>query len=210
MAQRITVKQGEHISRLAHAHGFRDYRTVWDHPENAALKRLRRNPNVLLPGDEVFIPDRGDRVELRPTDQRHRFQVRATPLMLRIVLHTVDGDPIRGAACELLLASQRVPLVTNDKGMIEHEIAKDVEDAKLLVPSRGLEFDLKIGDLDPVEVVSGEQARLDNIGYFAGYTAQDDKQLRWAVEEFQCEHGLRVTGVYDQGTQAKLEKDYGS
>jgi N-acetylmuramoyl-L-alanine amidase len=51
-----TVKQGEHLSRLAKQFGFSDYSTIWDHPENAELKRKRNNPNVLYPGDTCSFP----------------------------------------------------------------------------------------------------------------------------------------------------------
>jgi hypothetical protein len=208
MAQHI-IKQGEHVSRVADEHGFHSYRALWDHGENQALKQLRRNPNVLFPGDTLFVPERQEGLEAGATEQRHRFQLHATPLILRLVLRTIDGEPIRNTACELLLNLQRIPLVTNNDGMIEHEIPKRGEEVKVFVPTRELEFDLKIGHLDPIEEVSGEQARLDNLGYFAGYSPQDTKQLLWAVEEFQCEHDLPVTGVYDAATKAKLEKDYG-
>ena len=48
-----TVQQGESVESIAHAAGhFWD--TVWQHPDNAALRQLRRSPHVLLPGDVVF------------------------------------------------------------------------------------------------------------------------------------------------------------
>jgi hypothetical protein len=68
-----------------------------------------------------------------------------------------------------------------------------------------------IGHLNPIDVESGERARLNNMGYFAGYSSNvDEKQLKWAVEEFQCENEVKpVDGVYDGRTQAKLQKTYG-
>ncbi len=60
---------------------------------------------------------------------------------------------------------------------------------------------------------SGVRARLTNLGYFAGYTERDDDQLRWAVEEFQCDHrkshGLKVTGELDRKTLEALRKVHG-
>ena len=35
------VRQGEHLARIARQHGFSDYQTIWDHPENAQLKQKR-------------------------------------------------------------------------------------------------------------------------------------------------------------------------
>src|SRR3979490_2695044 len=73
MASNYKIKQGEHVSRIAKQFGFADYRTIWDHPNNAALKDLRKNPNVLAPGDQLFIPDKQLRKESRPTGATHRF-----------------------------------------------------------------------------------------------------------------------------------------
>jgi hypothetical protein len=57
MAIDHTVVQGEYLSKIARNYGFSDYRTIWEHPKNAALKQARQNPNVLFPGDRLFIPD---------------------------------------------------------------------------------------------------------------------------------------------------------
>jgi hypothetical protein len=51
-----TVQQGELLSRIAKASGFRDYRTIWNDPKNADLRRRRHNPHHLFPGDVVWVP----------------------------------------------------------------------------------------------------------------------------------------------------------
>ena len=58
MAGNYTVKQGDHLSSIANAFKFSTYQTIWDHPHNAALKAQRVNPNVLYPGDVLYIPDK--------------------------------------------------------------------------------------------------------------------------------------------------------
>jgi hypothetical protein len=57
-------------------------------------------------------------------------------------------------------------------------------------------FRLLIGNLDPVDEASGQRARLDNLGYFAGYTDDDRDQLEWATEEFQCDEKLKDRGLF--------------
>ncbi|HEY6945459.1 MAG TPA: LysM domain-containing protein, partial [Candidatus Acidoferrum sp.] len=71
MSETHIVEQGEHLSQIAKKYGFPDYKIVWDHPENADLKKLRKNPNILFPGDQVFIPDKEEKEESGPTDKRH-------------------------------------------------------------------------------------------------------------------------------------------
>src|SRR5258708_33469109 len=57
MSLTYTVVQGDCISSIAAQNGFGRWQTVWDRPENAALKKTRKNPNALSPGDQVFVPD---------------------------------------------------------------------------------------------------------------------------------------------------------
>lgn len=168
-----TIRQGEHLSSIAKANGFRDYRTIWDDANNAELKQKRQNPNVLFPGDQIFIPDKEQRQESRNTGQRHRFKVRDTELKLRLVLEDLYEKPIANAKCKLTVESETFDLTTDGEGKLEQEIRKQVERATLLIldeqtPADGIELEVKIGHLDPVNKISGQKARLNNLGYFAG------------------------------------------
>src|SRR5712672_2083666 len=101
-----TVQQGEHLSKLAQQFGLRDYRTIWDDPQNAELKKKRVNPNVLLPGDILFIPPKKEKVETRPTTNIHVFKLNAPKLMLRLVVRDFDNQPLPGTKCELDVEGQ--------------------------------------------------------------------------------------------------------
>jgi len=208
------VREGEHLAGIAHQYGFSDFRVLWEHPQNSELRQRRRdNPNVLRPGDEIFIPEgeeRERREEEGETEQRHRFVRHGALLMLRLRIRDVDGQPVEDTECELYIGLDRHDVTTDSDGMIEHPISPEAENARLNVPSRNMEFDLKIGHLDPVDVTSGQRARLDNLGYFAGYSEADTRQIKWAVEEFQCENGMRPTGQCDPPTQEKLLSVYGT
>ena len=46
---------------------------------------------------------------------------------------------------------------------------------------------MRIGSLNPEFKLSGQQARLNNLGYFAGYSLRDLDHLLWAAEEFACD-----------------------
>jgi Putative peptidoglycan binding domain len=215
MATEHAIVQGEHLARIAKQYGFSDYRTIWDHPQNAALKQKRQNPNVLYPGDRLHIPDREVREESRATDQKHRFKVKGGRLMLRLVLEDLYEKPIANARCELVVEGDRRDLTTDAKGKIEIVIPQAAENGLLIVRSAetsidGLPLPVKIGHLDPVEEITGQKARLGNLGYYIG--AIDDAQdmnFRLAVEEFQCEHGLAVDGVCGPATRAKLKSVHG-
>ena len=216
MAGYHTVVQGEHVPGIACSYGFRDYRTLWDHPSNADLKSKRQNPNVLFPGDRLFIPDREVREVPRPTDQRHRFVVKQPVLKLRITLEDQYERPITAASCLLVVDGDSRQLTTDGRGKLELEIPPLAKQSVLVIrdaaqtPHHDVEIPIKIGHLDPVEEVTGQQARLNALGYFLddldGKTGPD---FRSAVEEFQCENGLKVDGICGPQTQAKLKQVYG-
>lgn len=235
-----TVKQGDFLSSIAKDNGFTDYRTIWNDPNNATLKQKRQNPNVLYPGDRLYIPDLKQREESCGTDQQHRFQVQTSDLKLRLILENLYEKPIANAKCALIIGADSFPLTSDGHGKIEQPIASDAHDAVLVIrdpqtPFQDTAFNIKIGDLDPVEEVSGQIARLNNLGYFAGDLDQQsaggqndqanhdgrggdgnalggvsaNDAFKSAVEEFQCDHGLTVDGVCGPKTQAKLKQVHG-
>ena len=203
-----TVLQGDHISSIAHRYRFADYRTIWNYGDNASLRQDRDNPNVLLPGDLVAIPDRLDRKEVRSTGAVHSFVTTARRLKLRIRIKDSDDKPDKSTGCVLSVRGIVFKLTTDDEGKIEQVIPRDAHDGMLTV--NDIEIPLKIGDLDPVEKVTGQKARLNNLGYRAGPLDEDNpEQFRSAVEEFQCDQGMKVTGNCDSGTRARLKKVHG-
>jgi LysM domain len=57
MSTPYTVRRGDTLTKIANGHGFRNWRAIYDHPDNAAFRRLRPNPNLIYPGDVIQIPD---------------------------------------------------------------------------------------------------------------------------------------------------------
>jgi N-acetylmuramoyl-L-alanine amidase len=214
-----TVVQGEHLSSIARKYGFASYKTIWEHGQNAELKNKRKNPNVIFPGDRLFIPDKGEKEEPRGTEQRHRFKLNTEKLKLRLVLEDIYEKPIANAPVELRLESGEFKLTTNGQGKIEQEIQATDEQGFLLIkdpqtPINEILVPVKIGHLDPVDELSGQQARLNNLGYFAGPSggkSEEENRLMFvsAVEEFQCDHSLTVDGKCGPNTQAKLKQVHG-
>jgi hypothetical protein len=156
MADFYTVEQGDHLSKIAKDNGFTDYSVIWDHPNNADLKKLRQNPNILLPGDQVFIPDREEKQESGPTDKKHTFTVDKKTLKLRLLLEDFYEKPIAGAQCALLIDGQVYQLTTDGNGKLEQEIPLDAKEGTLTIrgdqtPFANEVIPIRIGHLDPLD-----------------------------------------------------------
>ena len=208
MATQYKVKQGDHISSIAEQFGFRDYRTIWNDANNAQLKEARQNPNVLYPGDQIVIPDKMEKHEACATGRRHRFKVAIPKLMLRIRVKNINSKPVINKPCTLQVDGASYKLTTDGDGLIERAIPATAKAGKLVIGD--VEFPLRIGHLDPVDKTSGWRARLNNLGYIAGeFDDVDDPQLVSALQEFQCDYGLKVDGICGPKTQEKLKEIHG-
>jgi hypothetical protein len=205
-----TVAQGEHLSRIAFNYGFTDYKKIWNDPANADLQQLRKDPNVLYPGDELVIPDKETREETRPTEALHKFKLHLSTLNLRLVLKDFENKPIAKAKCRLDVEASSDDLTTGGDGKIERIILPVDENGRLVVAEKEIDLPIRIGHLDPADTPTGQKGRLNNLGYDAGpLEVEDDLRFRSAVEEFQCDNKLTVDGVIGPQTQGKLKDVHG-
>ena len=211
VAETYIVQQGDHLSNIAEKFGFWDFLTIWDHPNNAELKKARHNAHILLPGDALYIPDKKPKAESRPTGSKHVFEILTRPLMLRIVLKDIDDHPIAGMPCELDLEGTKHQVQSDGSGLIEMPIPRGARQGLLTIPDLDMTLPVRIGHLDPADTESGWLARLRNLGYYHSESDTEDKlRLRYAIEEFQCEYGLKVSGELDAATRVKLQQVHGS
>jgi peptidoglycan hydrolase-like protein with peptidoglycan-binding domain len=61
-----------------------------------------------------------------------------------------------------------------------------------------------------IEGDEGAFARLRNLGYYRAVPADTDaRERRAAIEEFQFDQGLTLSGTMDDDTRAKIEEIYG-
>ena len=58
MSTPYTVQSGDWLQKIAEEHGFESWRDLYNHPDNAAFRAKRPDPDVIYPGDVVMIPDR--------------------------------------------------------------------------------------------------------------------------------------------------------
>jgi N-acetylmuramoyl-L-alanine amidase len=197
------VKQGDSLTSISDQHGF-FWQTIWNHARNAELRRLRRNPNILMAGDRVFIPDKRAKEESAATGRVHSFRAKTVPA--RLILRLLDGRqrPRTGIRYTLDVDGQTFSGATNEDGVLSHVIPPGAATAHLRLQT-GEEWDLSIGHMNPIDYASGIQARLKNLGYYDGDASGTlDDATRDAIRAFQRAQGLAVTGEADDATREAL------
>lgn len=215
MPESHTVRQGDTLGAIAREHGFASWREIYDHEENRELRRLRPNPALLYPGDTVVIPDRRAEPRPLPAHRKNRFVAKAPPRTLRLVVRGPGGEPLAGSRYELRAVPRTLEGTIPPSGEIEHAVPADLETVELFVWAPGAErpsfrWTLRPGHLDPLDTVSGIQARLNNLGCDAGRVDGIDGPLtRAAVRAFQERHDLPPTGEPDDAFRAKLAEAHG-
>lgn len=203
------VQQGEGISAIADAHGHY-WQTIWDHPANADLQKNRANPEALLPGDRVTIPEKQPKWATCRTGQRHVFKRRGVPVRICLRLTHDKWEPLGGRRYELEVEGRTYGGTTDDDGLLEQWISTRARTAALRTwieeDAEPWILDLQIGHLNPLETASGLRGRLENLGFDCG---EDGEALSAAVRAFQQSAGLPATGALDGPTLDKLAGIYG-
>jgi N-acetylmuramoyl-L-alanine amidase len=200
-----TVAQGESVISLSERYGF-FAETLWNHPENAALKGSRKDMNTLLPGDVVFIPDLRPKEVPAATAKRHPFRRRGVPAKFH--LQVFDGEKPRADQQYQLTVDGRVSEGTTDGEGILHEwVPPGARQGELCIGPDRFTASIRFGHMDPIETLSGVQRRLNNVGYDCGGTGGElDPHTRKALRAFQSRFDLPVTGEPDPATLDKLQE----
>ncbi|MCX5654070.1 MAG: peptidoglycan-binding protein, partial [Planctomycetota bacterium] len=168
------------------------------------------DPNVLQPGDVLFIPPRQEKQESGQTEMRHRFRRRGTPSRLRIRL-LQDGRPRAHLPYVVEVDGRLIEGQTDADGWLEQSIPPNARAGRLLV-GRGAEvYPFQLGHIDPTEGLAGVQQRLRNLGLYGGpVDGQMNDQTRSAIAAFQAQRNLEVTGEPDQATRDALRDAHAS
>lgn len=109
MSANYSLKLGDCIFCVIQQHGFLPD-TVWDHPNNRSLKEKRKTLKELLPGDKVFIPEVRVKEVKEPTNQVHKFSLKAAPHRHWIEIELVgeDNEPVPNEKYVIILPDGNV------------------------------------------------------------------------------------------------------
>ena len=205
------------MSSIALRHGFAP-EILWEHGQNAELRELRIDPNALLPGDRLFVPEIEEKHEPVETDTVKTFKLSVGPLRLRLRL-TRHGKPRAGEAYELEYdQGSKFEGETDGDGFVDQPLPIGAKAAVLRLvwessdgEQREEEHVLALGHLDPHDEPSGVQGRLRGLGHYFGEVDGDiGPKTRAALQRFQAARGLAVTGEPDEATMTALRDAFGS
>ena len=230
----LVIRQGDYLDRLAFLHGF-VAKEVWEHPKNEHLRK-RRDPNILYPGDVMWIPRK--RAEGRSVTAKqgnpYQAQLPTTNVKLRFIS---DIGAIENTEVTVHLPpSPPVKLSTDGDGVVSLTVPVNLPLVRMQVHSKPeQEFTVLIGHTDPVDTWSGSCKRLAALGYLdvavkdvsAGGVAAaaaaavaalsddelellDESVVKRAVKALQRKHKLHPSGNLDQTTKERLVAEHGS
>jgi N-acetylmuramoyl-L-alanine amidase len=183
------VRRGDNLTAIARQYGITGWKKLWDYSGNEKLRKRRKNPNVLYPGDEVAIPPIEVHQISRSTDEMHRIIITAELVELRVVLVDHNQLPFKSEPYEVRFSlrddSPARTGITDDQGLVIEQLTAHEPLAWLDLPGPGLRwaFDLRNAllpipnreslddDKDPATeelAVKGLQARLNALGFPVG------------------------------------------
>lgn len=201
----VRVRRGDSIPSLALEHGFFN-ETLWNHLDNAELKRERQDQNILMVGDEVFIPALRERTEEGATSAENVFKRRGVPYIFKLHLKAM-GQPRADQPYRLDIDGTLYEGITDADGLLEQIISPDARRGILLLRDGEERHELRIGHLNPIEDLSGVKQRLNNLGFDCqGESDRMDDVTTRALTRFQTEQGLEITGTVDDATKARLQE----
>lgn len=211
------VKSGECLSTIAASYGFKNWQTIYDHPDNAAFRTKRPNPNLIYPGDALFIPTKDDASALLKPGQTSVFVLRRAKRFVRIALKDAAQRALADEPYVLLVDGEPIAsdTKTDANGVVLCEVPPTATSAVLHIAGCG--WDVEIAALNPLDAetadggVSGAQGRLLNLGYAPGVIdGVLGTRTTQALRAFQSDHlPSAVTGTLDDATRSKLAEVHG-
>lgn len=232
------VKRGDFLTKLAGERNF-DANEIWQDPNNAELRQTRPDPEVLCPGDILYLPADTHRAPLElELEADNKFTTQLGVIRVRQCF-VVDGQPLADMDYYVHGMGDVFEDVTDNDGGIDIDVPLHVPRVKVVIvapndanvdergddnqegdepsePDDGPKqwvFEIAVGHLDPARTWSGAKQRLDHLGYLADPECDHEDheaEIARAIQAFQSDCKLEPTGKLDDTTATKLEEAYGA
>jgi hypothetical protein len=180
------VEQGDCLSSIAFRHKL-NWPKIWNHQKNQSLKRLSKNPNILMPGDVVWIPKLEQKTHSCQTEKRHTFVRKGVPEKLNVRFLDMEGKPFANEPYVLTIDGISSRGKLDQDGWLRANISPGASSGSIEIGQNQdlLCCNLNLGHMDPISERSGVQRRLMNLGYYDGLLdGADSEQLQRAIASF--------------------------
>jgi hypothetical protein len=218
--QPYVVRQGDYLTAVAHRHDT-TVDEIWGLPENAKLVANRPNPEILAPGDLLYLPSPNPRWQSLTVGATNVLNASVPVVTLRVVLVDAEGSPLAGKAVTTTPTLGVDPLSTDGAGLLELQVPILYKVVTVVVTETQQHFALRVGTLDPHDADTGVLSRLRHMGHvgeelnFVGmrpHLRNLDAQglsLSAAVRSFQAGRGDEPTGDIDDQLRADIRDAHG-
>ena len=208
------VRDCESVSELAYRRGTTT-QEVWNHAKNTKLKGERDNPEVLAPGDLLWLPAAGKPTQLElATGANNRFQIEVPKASVTVHLRDSDDQPMSGV--DYVVddgAGEGKPGTTDGNGKVTIQVPVLARQVRIVLSETHVVIPVLVGGISPLATSSGAFSRLCNLGYYQMGTRSDQEEANHrqiALMTFQEDYELTITGELDETTVAKLGKLVGT
>ena len=217
------VQAGDYLAKIANAMRF-VADDVWNHPMNAALA-TSRSPNVLNPGDILHVPDVAPTPLPLKRGQSNTYVSEVPEVEVVFTLRLDDGTVLKNEEYIIEGLGDEHPGVSGEDGVVRFTVPIEVTQVHLLLFDRALRIPILVGHLDPVETLSGQRARLENLGFQEALTALaayvehesgnpggpgEAECVARGLAAFQRSKKMPITGLADRATLDALVAEHGS
>jgi hypothetical protein len=205
------VRSGDYLTSIAHCYGVKPD-DIWNHPSNAALRQQRANPEVLAPGDVLFVPAVQRKWLAADVGSTNTFVATVPTVSVDLQLSQDDGqgnNALAGAAYVIqgLPGGDLQGTIGNDT-VISFQVPVYLSEVTLVLPDLQTVYPVRLGCIDPVETDSGLRRRLVHLGY--ADDPEESYSLEDAISAFQRESKLDESGSMDAATAKALIDAHGS
>jgi N-acetylmuramoyl-L-alanine amidase len=157
------VRSGEHLTGIASQFGT-TVAVIWDDPANASLRRRRPNPEILAPGDVVYIPQTERKWLPVQIGTENRFVGTPLRVTVKVVLLGQDRKPLANRFLTAVPPSD-TPLMTDGSGLLVCSVDVALKILEVTVDGANVRFQIRVGHLDPIDTDTGLASRLRHLGH---------------------------------------------
>ncbi|MEM9694960.1 MAG: peptidoglycan-binding domain-containing protein [Myxococcota bacterium] len=202
------VRQGDYFTSLAARVGV-DAEEAWADAANDEIRERRQDMDQLRPGDIVYLPE-GDPQAFSlsvGSDNEYTAQVTMVPIAVR--LSTGLEENVFADATYRIEPLGEEEHTTDGEGWARFEVPSYLHEVRLVFEAIERDYRIAVGHMDPIEEGSGIDMRLHHLGYIHGSLVglpreQAELRRRTAIETFQRDQELEVTGEVDDATRDAL------